>query len=83
LEFNRLVDELYGQLKQQRRLDLRGALASPILAYLVADVPGLDHRAAARLSALNQEIVSSGSCRCAIYAFPVATAPDLNTLRRG
>ena len=40
-------------------------------------IPGLDREMLARMGELNVKVASSGSCRCAVVAFPAATAPEL------
>ena len=40
-------------------------------------VPGLTNQQVQRITELNHEVAASGSCRCAIVAFPADQAPDL------
>ena len=38
-------------------------------------VPGISRHAAARIAELDQQVVRSGACRCAIVAMPSDAAP--------
>jgi hypothetical protein len=63
---------LLEQLRDAQRLDLRAALDTELVAFVFADVPGIDQQAAARLGELNAELRERQGCRCSIVAY----APD-------
>jgi hypothetical protein len=64
------IAQLLGELNAARRLDLRGYLEEPLVAYAVGSVPGVDPTGVKRLVELNQRVVQSRGCRCAVIATP-------------
>ncbi|QYG92267.1 hypothetical protein HC251_07320 [Iamia sp. SCSIO 61187] len=67
------------------RLDedhLVAQLDSPLVAFALADLPGLSVEDADRLAQLNAEVGERSRCRCAIVAFPAEVAPCKRAVRR-
>jgi hypothetical protein len=60
---------LLDQLEAAGRGDLRSLLDSDLVAFGVADVPGVDLESAARLGELNGELRATERCRCSIVAY--------------
>ncbi|MFN8041419.1 MAG: hypothetical protein U0Q07_19535 [Acidimicrobiales bacterium] len=72
-----LQTELTAQLGAAGRPDLVPSLDSPLLAFQVDGIAGVDQAAAARLGDLNAEREATERCRCAVIAFPTDQAPPL------
>ncbi len=70
-EIARLQQQLIRELTDAGRPDLRSLVDQPLIGVTVLGIPGVDQAAASRLADLNQIVVSSGSCRCAVVAVPV------------
>lgn len=69
--------DLWAALRAAGRADLRSAISSPLAAFALADVPGVDTALVQRVADLNGRVEQSGTCRCAIVAFAVRDDPDL------
>jgi hypothetical protein len=69
-ELTRLQARLRAQLRKAGRADLVDELDQDLLPFIVSNVPGVDHAAAARAGALNARVARAGGCRCAIVAVP-------------
>ncbi len=82
-ELQRLQRDAAAALTAAGRDDLLPALDNVFVEVLLgaeldkAPIPGLSREMLARMAALNVKVAKSGSCRCAIVAFPAARAPDL------
>jgi hypothetical protein len=69
-ELSRLQARLWDQLRRAGRTDLIGYLDKPYVFFKVAQVEGVDPRAAARIGQLASEVARSGSCRCGVVSLP-------------
>jgi hypothetical protein len=76
-ELERLNRRLGAELVEAGRPELVEAMSSDLFGFAVADVPGVDGDAAARLVELNTRVAADGGCRCAIVRFPADLAPPL------
>ena len=82
-EMQQLQRDAAAALTAAGRDDLLPALDNVFVEVLLGaeldrgPIPGLDRGMLARMAELNVKVAKSGSCRCAIVAYPSATAPDL------
>jgi hypothetical protein len=74
-EMATLQQRVYGALVATQRTDLLDQLDSPFIAFVIQDLPGVDHAAIDRLGRLNDAVVRSGGCRCGVVAFSPGEAP--------
>jgi hypothetical protein len=73
--------ELWDALQRADRVDLFAQLQSPVVAFALDDVPGVDRGTLNRVADLNQQVLDAAPCRCAIVAFaPEDAAPATATL---
>jgi hypothetical protein len=75
-EVRQIQRELLAQLTAAGRLDLAAQLDNELVAFTLADVPGIDDAAAGRLGELNAKVARAESCRCGVVAFSSNDAPD-------
>jgi hypothetical protein len=61
--------ELWDALQRAGRQDLFTRLQSPVVAFALGDVPGLDRETLDRVAELNTRALDGARCRCAIVAF--------------
>jgi hypothetical protein len=73
-ELSRLQAQLWDQLRRAGRRDLIGWLDNPYVYFNVAQVAGVDRRAALRIGQLAGEVARSGSCRCGVVSLPANPA---------
>jgi hypothetical protein len=73
-EMSRLQAQLWDQLRRAGRTDLVGWLDNPYVGFKVAQVVGVDARAAFRIGQLASEVARSRSCRCGVVALPANPA---------
>jgi len=67
--------ELWAAVDAAGRPDLLTNLASPLVAFALADIPGADPATVARVAELNQGAEQGGPCRCGIVAFAADEVP--------
>ncbi len=77
VELQRTIAE---QLRAAGRGDLERALDSPLVAFTLDGIPGVDTAAVGRLGDLNAEREATDRCRCAVIAFPTDQAPPVPRL---
>ncbi len=77
-ELARLQRDMWTQLRRAGASDRIPNLDSPLFGLVVADVDGIDHGKADRITTLNDRAKRHGECRCLVVAFPT----DRATLRR-
>lgn len=70
LELDRLQAQLRKELLAVGQPKALANLEQPWIALLLRDVPGIDHRIAERISALDAKISLHNDCRCAIVVVP-------------
>lgn len=66
---------LWEALRAAGRPELLRQLTSPLVAFALADVDGVDAVLARRVAELNERAERAGPCRCAIVAFPADADP--------
>jgi hypothetical protein len=76
-ELRVLQRRLYDELKRARRLDKFAVIDSPLVAFSVAGIPGIDQATASRVAVLNEAALRNAPCRCAIVAFPSTETPSV------
>jgi hypothetical protein len=81
-ELQQLQRDAAAAFRAAGRDDLVDQLDSVFLAVsappgALRDIPGLTAAQVRRITELNREVVSRGSCRCSIVAFPTDQDPDL------
>lgn len=74
-ELTELQRSLASQLTAAGRTELLGFLDTPLFAYVVADIDGVDAQAAERVSVLNARVEELGGFRVGIVALPPDNAP--------
>jgi hypothetical protein len=75
-EARRLQEQLLRELAAVGRTDLGAQLDSDLVAFPLADVPGVDQDAVRRLGDLNGKVTRARTCRCGVVAFPAGSAPS-------
>jgi hypothetical protein len=63
---------LWAALENAGRDDLYFQLHSPLVAFVLEGIPGVDLATLQRVAELNQVVEASGGCRCAVVAFDAA-----------
>ena len=78
-EMIRLQRSVAAQLAQVGRSDFVDKLDSPLVGWVFAGDPiaGVDQHQIDRIGELNAKVAQSNRCRCAVFAYPAATAPEL------
>jgi hypothetical protein len=74
-EASQLEAQLLDELRAAGRLDRAPELDSDLVAFTLADVPGIDAEALNRMGALNSKVARAGGCRCGVVAFAPDAAP--------
>lgn len=76
-EMTELDRTVTAQLIAAGRPDLMPALSSDLVAFVTSGVSGVDPATVNRMAELNQKVIDSHHCRCAVIAFSPANAPPI------
>jgi hypothetical protein len=72
--------ELWAALQEAGRPELFPSLQSPLVAFPLGDIEGVDPATLERVAALNAVVAEEGYCRCGIVAFDPAAAERVQPL---